>query len=81
MLHVHADPLPAPCVDCGRMIDWPERYVFNTTDGIAHLECVEAHDAGAAALGDEQLERALREALKGDAVALVAVLQVLRKQR
>jgi hypothetical protein len=81
MLHVHADPLPAPCVDCGRMIDWPERHVFNTTDGIAHLECVEARDAGAAALGDEQLERALREALKGDAVALVAVLQVLRKQR
>jgi hypothetical protein len=81
MIHVHADPLPPPCVDCGRMIDWPERYVFNTTDGIAHLECVEAHDAGAAALGDEQLERALREALKGDAVALVAVLQVLRKQR
>jgi hypothetical protein len=81
MIHVHADPLPAPCVDCGRMIDWPERYVFNTTDGIAHLECVEAGDAGAVALGDEQLERALREALKGDAVALVAVLQVLRKQR
>jgi hypothetical protein len=81
MLHVHADPLPAPCVDCGRMIDWPERYVFNTTDGIAHLECVEARDAGAVALGDEQLERTLREALKGDAVALVAVLQVLRKQR
>jgi hypothetical protein len=81
MIHVHADPLPAPCVDCGRMIDWPERYVFNTIDGIAHLECVEARDAGAAALGDEQLERTLREALKGDAVALVAVLQVLRKQR
>jgi hypothetical protein len=81
MIHVHADPLPAPCVDCGRMIDWPERYVFNTTDGIAHLECVEARDAGAVALGDEQLERTLREALKGDAVALVAVLQVLRKQR
>jgi hypothetical protein len=81
MLHVHADPLPAPCVDCGRMIDWPERYDFNTTDGIAHLECVEARDAGAVALGDEQLERTLREALKGDAVALVAVLQVLRKQR
>jgi hypothetical protein len=82
MIHVHADPLPAPCVDCGRMVDWPERYVFNTTDGIAHLECVEARDAGAGPLGDEQLERALREALKGgDAVALVAVLQVLRKQR
>jgi hypothetical protein len=61
MLHVHADPLPAPCVDCGRMIDWPERHVFNTTDGIAHLECVEARDAGAAALDDEQLERALRD--------------------
>jgi hypothetical protein len=37
------------------MIDWPERHVFNTTDGIAHLECVEARDAGAAALDDEQL--------------------------
>jgi hypothetical protein len=35
------------------MIDWPERYVFNTTDGIAHLECVEARDASAAALDDE----------------------------
>jgi hypothetical protein len=81
MVHVHADPLPAPSVDCGRMVDWPERYVFNTTDGIAHLECVEARDAGAAALDDEQLERALREALKGDAVALVALLQEEARRR
>jgi hypothetical protein len=45
------------------------------------LECVEARDAGAAALDDEQLERALREALRGDTVALVAVLQEEARRR
>jgi hypothetical protein len=40
----HADPLPAPCAICGRVLDWPERFAFIENGDVGHLACVEDRD-------------------------------------
>jgi hypothetical protein len=40
----HADPLPAPCVICGILIDWPARFAFIENGDVGHLACVEDRD-------------------------------------
>jgi hypothetical protein len=43
MITVRKDPLPAPCADCGVVIEWPSPFAF-VAFGVAHLACVEARD-------------------------------------
>lgn len=37
-------PAPAPCADCGVVIEWPSPFAF-VAFGVAHLACVEAREA------------------------------------
>ena len=44
MITVRKGPLPAPCADCGVVIEWPSPFAF-VAFGLAHLACVEAREA------------------------------------